>query len=185
MTDIDDAMSETQSKAKSKFGVGDDSDETDETDTNADSSNPSNDSDGSKTQNSTETTKTSNSSETSNTSESPRTSDTSNTSNASKTSKTASTADDSDTAATESETETTKNEPVNGDRGRLVDERVNINIYVTDDMRDDLDFLYKQMDLEYTETTGEDLAKNWDFYPAVVRTVLQNKDDLRDELGIS
>jgi hypothetical protein len=40
------------------------------------------------------------------------------------------------------------------------------------------------MDLEYSRSNREDLEKHWDFYPAVVRTVLQNEDDLRAELDI-
>lgn len=69
-------------------------------------------------------------------------------------------------------------------RGRLVDEYDNVNIYIPPELKRELNDLFKLMDLEYSRSKSEDLEKHWDFYPAVVRTVLENEDDLRSELGI-
>ena len=69
-------------------------------------------------------------------------------------------------------------------RGRLVDEYDNVNIYIPPELKRELNDLFKLMDLEYSRSQGGDLEKHWDFYPAVVRTVLENEDDLRSELGI-
>lgn len=69
-------------------------------------------------------------------------------------------------------------------RGRLVDEYDNVNIYIPPELKRELNDLFKLMDLEYSRSKRDDLEKHWDFYPAVVRTVLENEDDLRSELGI-
>jgi len=69
-------------------------------------------------------------------------------------------------------------------RGRLVDEYDNVNIYIPPELKRELNDLFKLMDLEYSRSKNDDLEKHWDFYPAVVRTVLENEDDLRSELGI-
>lgn len=69
-------------------------------------------------------------------------------------------------------------------RGRLVDEYDNVNIYILPELKRELNDLFKLMDLKYSRSKSEDLEKHWDFYPAVVRTVLENEDDLRSELGI-
>lgn len=69
-------------------------------------------------------------------------------------------------------------------RGRLVDEYDNVNIYIPPELKRDLNDLFKLMDLEYSRSKSDDLEKHWDFYPAVVRTVLENEEELRAELGI-
>ncbi|GAB7010800.1 hypothetical protein [Halorubrum trueperi] len=69
-------------------------------------------------------------------------------------------------------------------RGRLVDEYDNVNIYIPPELKRDLNDLFKLMDLEYSRSKSDDLEKHWDFYPAVIRTVLENEEDLRAELGI-
>lgn len=69
-------------------------------------------------------------------------------------------------------------------RGRLVDEYDNVNIYIPPELKRELNDLFKLMDLEYSRSKNDDLEKHWDFYPAVVRTVLENEDDLRSKLGI-
>lgn len=69
-------------------------------------------------------------------------------------------------------------------RGRLVDEYENVNIYIPGELKEELNVLFKQMDLEHSRETDGGLEKHWDFYPAVVRTVLRNEADLREELGI-
>lgn len=70
------------------------------------------------------------------------------------------------------------------DRGRLVDEYENVNIYIPAELKEELNLLFKQMDLEHSRGTDGGLEKHWDFYPAVVRTVLRNEADLREELGL-
>lgn len=70
------------------------------------------------------------------------------------------------------------------DRGRLVDEYENVNIYIPAELKEELNVLFKQMDLEHSRGTDGGLEKHWDFYPAVVRTVLRNEADLREELGL-
>lgn len=75
-------------------------------------------------------------------------------------------------------------ETAGGDRGRLVDEYENVNIYIPAELKEELNVLFKQMDLEHSRDTDGGLEKHWDFYPAVVRTVLRNEADLREELGL-
>ena len=59
-----------------------------------------------------------------------------------------------------------------------------MNIYIPPELKRELNDLFKLMDLEYSRSKNDDLEKHWDFYPAVVRTVLENEEDLRSELGI-
>jgi len=70
-------------------------------------------------------------------------------------------------------------------RGRLVDEYDNVNIYIPPELKRELNNLFKLMDLEYSRSKGDDLEKHGDFYQAVVRTVLENEEDIRSELGIN
>lgn len=173
MTDIDDAMEETREKAKSKFGVGSDADgaSDDETATTSEASGESGTSATEEAPESPETTGLSETSETQATSEiseAPETSETSETTGS------AGATGTRESSEPESEAE----------RGRLVDEYENVNIYIPGELKEELNFLFKQMDLEHSRATGDGLEKHWDFYPAVVRTVLRNEDDLRDELGI-
>lgn len=91
-------------------------------------------------------------------------------------------------ADTEGEYESTEDNATtsseDSSRGRLVDEYDNVNIYIPPELKRDLNDLFKLMDLEYSRSKSDDLEKHWDFYPAVVRTVLENEEDLRAELGI-
>lgn len=91
-------------------------------------------------------------------------------------------------ADTEEESESTEDNATTSSeessRGRLVDEYDNVNIYIPPELKRDLNDLFKFMDLEYSRSKNDDLEKHWDFYPAVVRTVLENEEELRAELGI-
>lgn len=151
MSDIDDAMEETQEKAKSKFGIGGSG----TTDTGSE-----------------DTTEEPAVNESTSTTETQGTSETLETGETEETEETSKTEDEADAESSSKE------------RGRLIDEYENINIYVPEELKDELNFLFKQIDVEYSRETGGDLEKHWDFYPAVVRTVLRNEDDLREELGI-
>ena len=57
-------------------------------------------------------------------------------------------------------------------------------IYLPDDVVDDLDLTYQQMNLKWMEEHGEELPKNERFYPAVIRAAL-NDTTIESDLGLA
>lgn len=51
-------------------------------------------------------------------------------------------------------------------------DRKNVNIYLPDELVEDLQLRYAELNLEYRRKRGEDLPKNQVFYPAVIQAVL-------------
>ncbi|EMA25648.1 hypothetical protein [Haloarcula argentinensis] len=91
-------------------------------------------------------------------------------SNSSKTSKTA--------KASESE-KTGETEESGGVR-----ERRNVNMYLPDELVDDLQLRYSELNVQWRREHGEDLPKNNKFYPAVIKSSLRNTT-VREELGLA
>lgn len=122
------------------------------------------------------------------TSESLEVSQASATSNTSKTPETteSSTTEDTETGVDSGSSSVSSNSETGQEdsRGRVVDEFKNVNMYLPEELREDLNNLFKQMDLEASIENGTELQKNRDFYPAIIRTAMRNKSDLREELGI-
>jgi len=69
------------------------------------------------------------------------------------------------------------------DSKTTVRERKNVNMYLPEELVDDLQLRYKRLDIEWREEHGEDLPKNAEFYPAVVRAAL-NETSIEEELGV-
>lgn len=100
------------------------------------------------------------SSESEETLESEETSESSVTSESSKTSK---------SAETEETEETAKSE----ETGETVRDRTNVNMYLPDGLVDDLQLRYSELNVEWRRQHGDDLPKNAEYYPAVIRAGLE------------
>ncbi|MEZ3118219.1 hypothetical protein RYH80_20080 [Halobaculum sp. MBLA0147] len=62
-------------------------------------------------------------------------------------------------------------------------DRKNVNMYLPEDLVDDLQIRYAQMEAKWRAEHGESLAKNREYYPAVVRAAL-NDTTVAEELGL-
>ena len=69
--------------------------------------------------------------------------------------------------------------------GSLIDTYENFNVYVPPEVKKEVNAFYKQLDYEFSQEFGDDLDKHWDFYTALFRAVLQNREIVREELGMS
>ena len=58
-------------------------------------------------------------------------------------------------------------------------------MYVPPEVKDEVNAFYKQVDYEFSQEFGGELDKHWDFYTALFRAVLQNREIVREELGMS
>ncbi len=108
-----------------------------------------------------QTSKTEKASQASSSSESTKPSSTAQTSNASKTE------DSSKTAQT--------------GEGSNISDRPSVLMYLPQELRDDLDLRFDELNLEYKREHGEPLEKNRDYYPAVVEAAL-NEDRTLEEI---
>jgi hypothetical protein len=89
-----------------------------------------------------------------------------------------------DSEETEELEKTDETEEGSKDSKTPLRERTNINMYIEDEsLVDDLQIRYKKLDLEWQEQYGEDLPKNDEYYPAVLRSAL-NETSIREELGL-
>lgn len=112
-----------------------------------------------------------------NSGDSPQDSEMTETSEMSKTIRTSKT---TETIEMNSTTET----PVPGDDAFQLREHWNgRTIYLPDDVVDELDLQYQELNLEWQREHGEELPKNERFYPAVVRAAL-NRTSIRTELSM-
>lgn len=99
------------------------------------------------------------------------------------TTETSGTTEATEATGTSGTTETTSPEP--GDPGfSLKDDWNGRTIYLSDEVLAEVDRLYKELDLEWSEERGEDLPKNERFYPAIFRAALQDPDSVSEELGL-
>ncbi|RLM32842.1 hypothetical protein [Haloarcula sp. Atlit-120R] len=71
------------------------------------------------------------------------------------------------------------------DLGSLIDTYENFNVYVPPEVKKEVNAFYKQLDYEFSQEFGDELDKHWDFYTALFRAVLQNREIVREELGMS
>ena len=71
------------------------------------------------------------------------------------------------------------------DLGALIDTYENFNVYVPPEVKEEVNAFYKQVDYEFSQEFGGELDKHWDFYTALFRAVLQNREIVREELGMS
>lgn len=58
------------------------------------------------------------------------------------------------------------------------------NIFLSPAVADAVNELWTDIEYEWQKTHDTELEKNWDFYMALFRVVLNNEDLLRDELGM-
>ena len=112
--------------------------------------------------------------------------ETESTSNGSKTSKPSKTEKTSKTSNSSKIKESKKSE---GDgetdnTSKPVRERKNINMYIADDeLVEDFQLLYAELNVAYRREHGEDMPKNDVFYPAVLKAALDGKD-VKDVLDL-
>ncbi|WP_227378117.1 hypothetical protein [Haladaptatus halobius] len=111
------------------------------------------------------------------------------------TSDTSSTTDTSDTSVAEETEATADTEPraVGStvremaldaeEKGLAVRDLHNVNVYLYENIHDEMISTFKRLDSEYYHAHGEDLSKNKDFFNAVFRAGL-NSPQLKEELNI-
>ncbi|MDL0135107.1 HNH endonuclease [Halobacterium salinarum] len=58
-----------------------------------------------------------------------------------------------------------------------------VAMYLDEELADDLDTRFKELDLKYKKVHGEGIEKNRDFYPAVARATINNTT-VEEELGL-
>jgi hypothetical protein len=72
-----------------------------------------------------------------------------------------------------------------GDEGFVLrDDWNGRTIYLPDDVVDDLDIRYSEVNVEWQRKHGEQLPKNERFYPALVRAAI-NETSIEEELGLT
>ncbi|SEH60916.1 hypothetical protein SAMN05192561_11253 [Halopenitus malekzadehii] len=93
------------------------------------------------------------------------------------------TTETSETIETSGTTDTSETlEP--GDEGFVLREDWNgRTIYLPDDVVDDLDIRYSEVNVKWQREHGEQLPKNERFYPALVRAAI-NETSIEEELGL-
>ena len=69
--------------------------------------------------------------------------------------------------------------------GSLIDTYENFNVYVPPEVKKEVNAFYKELDYEFSRESGDDLDKHWDFYTALFRAVLHNREIVREELGMT
>lgn len=67
---------------------------------------------------------------------------------------------------------TSKSEEIEKNSTGGVCDRKNVNMYLPDDLVEDLQLRYAELNLEYRRERGEDMPKNQVFYPAVIQAAL-------------
>lgn len=63
--------------------------------------------------------------------------------------------------------------------GESVKDRPSVLMYIPEDLREDLDLTFDELKLELRKENGEEIKKNEDYYPAVIRSGLNDKQDLK------
>lgn len=57
-------------------------------------------------------------------------------------------------------------------------------MYLPDDLVDDLDFRFDELNVKYRRKYGKKMEKNKDFYPAMVKSTINNTT-IEEELGLT
>lgn len=112
--------------------------------------------------------------EESETSETSKTSETPDTSDSPKTSKTSKREKSTESEEISERPETSKS---------TVRDRKNVNMYLPDDLVGDLQLRYSELNVEWRRQHDDDLPKNQEFYPAVIRAGLEGTS-VREELDL-
>ncbi|WP_126665219.1 hypothetical protein [Haloterrigena salifodinae] len=100
-------------------------------------------------------------------------------------SKSEETTETADTSKMQQSTQTEESsENSKGEGGsETVRERRNVNMYLPDDLVDDLQLRYSELNVKWRREHGDDLPKNGEFYPAAIRAAL-NETSIEEELGL-
>jgi len=88
----------------------------------------------------------------------------------------AKTSDESKTSKTDGSEDSSK-------ESKTVKERKNVNMYLPDELVSDLQMRYQELNLKWRREYDEDLPKNDQFYPAMVRAILE-QTTLEDQLPL-
>ncbi len=67
--------------------------------------------------------------------------------------------------------------------GESIKDRPSVLMYLPEELHQELDLKFDELNLEYKKETGESLQKNKDFYPAIIKAGLEGKD-IKDILDI-
>jgi hypothetical protein len=68
--------------------------------------------------------------------------------------------------------------------GALADVYANNNVFLSPGVVDAVESLWDDIEYEWKKSEDSELNKNWDFYMACFRVILNNPDLIRDELGM-
>ena len=68
--------------------------------------------------------------------------------------------------------------------GALADVYENNNVFLSPEVVDAVEDLWDDIEYEWKKSHDTELNKNWDFYMACFRVILDNPDLIRDELGM-
>ena len=88
----------------------------------------------------------------------------------------------SDASETSKRAETAKTSESEESSG-TVRERKNVNMYLPEDLVDDLQLRYSELNVEWRRRHGEDMPKNEEFYPAAIEAALGDSS-IEEELGL-
>lgn len=109
--------------------------------------------------------------------EEPETSETSETAESSEVTDTSKTSKSEESAESEKTSEREKTSK------STVRDRKNVNMYLPDDLVGDLQLRYSELNVEWRRQHDDDLPKNQEFYPAVIRAGLEGTT-VREELDL-
>ena len=76
-----------------------------------------------------------------------------------------------------------KTEQTDGREQKSVKDRPSVLMYLPEDLHNDLDIRFDELNAQYKREHGEALEKNRDYYPAVVKAGLEGKD-IKDILDL-
>lgn len=68
--------------------------------------------------------------------------------------------------------------------GALSDVYEKTNVFLSPEVLEAVSELWDDVEYEWKKSHDTELAKNWDFYMACFRVILENEDLLREELGM-
>ncbi len=76
-----------------------------------------------------------------------------------------------------------KSKKKSGSGESIIKDRPSVLMYLPEELHQELDLKFDELNLEYKKETGESLQKNKDFYPAIIKAGLEGKD-IKDILDI-
>lgn len=121
---------------------------------------------------STSESETSESAESSETAEKPREESRSEQSSSLSSSESSDMSESSEEPKSSERSKTSKSEETEKSSAGGVRDRKNVNMYLPDELVEDLQLRYAELNLEYRRERGEDMPKNQVFYPAVIQAAL-------------